>query len=252
MSIRKVALPNEHGSWNFVLEPLILSLIVAFSTNGLILALAAFILFLSRQPIKYITGKNAPKLKTTAKKVLAFYFSIVFLLFLYLIFNSELRLRLPYGTALLLMLFYLYLEYKGRSRELIFEFIPPVAITLMSISIILMNGNFAYNAFVYGVLLLSRSLPTIVYIHAKVMEMKNKPYKELPTHIINITFLLLIFFLISNNMLPQLTIAGPIIMLIRAVIGFSKFNFTKTVMLIGLAEFTYGVIIVVINAIALT
>jgi len=252
LSFKKVAFPKEHGSWGFVLEPLILSLLVAYTLNGLIFALSAFVLFLSKQPLKIILSKSASaKLKSDAKKIFAFYIVSTLLLFLHMIFNTNLILRIPFAIALLLMVIFLFIDYKGKGRELLFEFIPPVAITAMSISIVLMDSTFSYSIFVYGILLLSRSVPTIFYINAKVKENKKKAFLKFPSHLSNAVFTLVIVYFAYSGALPWLSVIGSLMLLVRTVIGFSKYNFTKTVMQIGIAEFTYGAIFVAINAIAM-
>jgi len=42
LHIKQAALPNEHGSWGFVLEPLILVLLIAYSPTGFLLSITAF------------------------------------------------------------------------------------------------------------------------------------------------------------------------------------------------------------------
>ncbi|MBU0474468.1 MAG: YwiC-like family protein [Bacteroidetes bacterium] len=250
MLLNKVAIPKEHGAWGFVLEPLILSLIVAFSVNGLLLALASFILFLANQPIKIIFTKSiSTKHKSAATKILFFYSSIIFLLFVAIIVNAKIVYLLPYAFGLLVMLLFLFFQINNLGRYLFFEFIPSFGITLMAISIVLMNGSFQYNVWIFGILLLSRAIPTIIYVNAKVKEVKRKDYSKAATNLTNSISVLIIFLLGWNSLLPELSFLASIILLLRSEIGFSKLNFTKTVKQIGIAEFVYGSLFVVINGI---
>ena len=50
--LRKIALPAEHGSWGFTLEPIALGLLSAPTWGGAGLAVAAFFVFLLRWPLK--------------------------------------------------------------------------------------------------------------------------------------------------------------------------------------------------------
>src|SRR5262245_5381791 len=64
--VRSVALPSEHGGWSFLLEPVLLGLLVAFSWPGVLLAVAALGAFLAHQPLKTAikdvrAGRNAPR-----------------------------------------------------------------------------------------------------------------------------------------------------------------------------------------------
>ncbi len=52
VSLRKVALPVEHGGWGIVFEPVVLGLLVAPSPAAAFIALAAAGAFLARQPLK--------------------------------------------------------------------------------------------------------------------------------------------------------------------------------------------------------
>lgn len=251
MLVNKVAFPKEHGAWGFVLEPLILSLIIGFSVNGLLLALASFILFLANQPIKILFTKSiSVKHKSAAPKVLFFYASIIFLLFVSIIINAQIVDLIPYVAGLLLMLLFLFAQINNLGRHLFFEFIPSIAITLMAISIVQMNSSFQYNIWVFGVLLLCRSIPTIIYVNTKVKESKRKDYSKAVTNLANSVSALIVFLLGWYSLLPELSFLASVILLLRSVIGFSKFNFTKTVKQIGIAEFIYGSLFVAINGIA--
>src|SRR5207237_1966626 len=55
-TVRKkaVALPIEHGSWGFLLEPLVAALAVAFSASGLWIALMVIGAFLTRRPLQIL------------------------------------------------------------------------------------------------------------------------------------------------------------------------------------------------------
>ena len=71
--LKQIAVPREHGSWGYTLEPLALALLVAFSVNGLLLSLVTFLIFFAHQPIRIIFNK---KLNIYSKKLLnqVFYF----------------------------------------------------------------------------------------------------------------------------------------------------------------------------------
>lgn len=249
--LKKTTFPKEHGSWGFVYEPLLLSLLVAFTVNGLVYAIITFLLFLSSQPIKILFSKSInPKFKSLALYTLLIYSSAIIILALYLFFNSNLIFGIPFVVAVLLMLFFLSIDLVGKGRYLLFEFIPPIAITAVAMSILLMDNSFSYNIFFFGILLLSRSIPTIFYINAKVKELKGKNYSPSLSYFAEGVFSILIIYLATNDLVPSLCIGGSLLLLFRTVVGFSKFNFTKRVVQIGIAEFIYGGLFVLINAIA--
>ncbi|MCF6268550.1 MAG: YwiC-like family protein [Melioribacteraceae bacterium] len=251
MILSKIALPKEHGAWGFVLEPLLLSLIVAFTLDGLLLALATFFMFLLNQPFKILTTKSVnKKFRTTAIALLIFYLSIAILLLVFPLLNTEFYLLLPFYTAVIILLVYKYFEFYNFSRNLFIELLPIFSMTLIATSIVMIDNSFTINPIVFGILLLSRAVPTVIYINAKVKWIKGFEFSIIPTHILNSAFFLFIIYASFNNLLPMLSILGAFILTLRSAIGFSRFNFCKTVKQIGVAEFIYGSLFVVINGIA--
>lgn len=250
MLFNKVAIPREHGSWGFVIEPLLLSLIVAFTLEGILLALATFFLFLSNQPIKIVLNKSASKKnRSLGKFVLALYFLVALALLSYPLLNLSFKLLLPFFAALLIMLIYLFSVLSKLSRNLLVEFLPILAMTLVAITIVTIDNSFSFNPIIFGLLLLSRAVPTVIYINTKVKESRGLKFSVLPTHLSHFLFLLFIIWASLVNLLPPLTILGTLILTARSIIGFSKFNFTKTIKQIGVVEFIYGALFVITNGI---
>ena len=251
MIFTKVGIPKEHGSWSFVLEPLLLSLIVAFSLEGLLLALATFFLFLSNQPLKIVANKtSSKKFKSTGIAVFSFYFLTAIVLLIFPLYNLKFEVLLPFFVGVMLMPIYLFAVLKNYARNLFVELLPIFSMTLIAVSIIMIDNSFSFSPIVFGVLLLSRAIPTVMYIGAKVKEAKKNKFSVLPTHLLNIGFSLFIIYASFVNLLPQFTILGAILLTTRSAIGFSRFSFAKTIKQIGVMEFIYGSLFVVINGIA--
>lgn len=251
MRLSKVALPKEHGAWGFVLEPLLLSLIVAFTIDGLLLALATFFMFLATQPLKIITTRSASKkFNFTARVLLLFYLTISIILLLFPVINTETYLLITFFIAAVILLIYKFSELSNLSRNLFVELLPIFSMTLIATTIVMMDNSFSFNPIIFSVLLLSRAVPTVIYINAKVKWVKGFKFSVLPTHLLNGVFFLFIIYSSFNNLLPMLSIVGILMLAARSVIGFSRFNFTKTVKQIGVTEFIYGSLFVVINGIA--
>ncbi len=249
--LSKIALPKEHGAWGFVLEPLLLSLIVAYTLDGLLIAVATFFMFLSNQPLKILTTKSATKkIKSASKYLLLFYFFLSIILLLYPLFNAEFHSLIPFYIAVVILLVYKYAVFSSLSRNLFVELLPIFSMTLIATSIVMIDNSFSTNPIIFTLLLLSRAVPTVIYINAKVKWAKGVKFSVLPTHIANIGFLLFIIYSSFNNLLPMLSILGAFMLAVRSGIGFSRFSFTNSVKQIGVAEFVYGFLFVAINGIA--
>ena len=75
--LRSLALPAEHGSWGFLLEPIALALLLCPTRAGAWLAVAAACAFLARHPLKLVLGDRrrgsvAPRTAVAARMALAY------------------------------------------------------------------------------------------------------------------------------------------------------------------------------------
>jgi YwiC-like protein len=77
VSLRPLALPAEHGGWGFLLEPIVLGLIVAPSSGGVLIATGAVAAFLARHPLKlaaqdWLRHKRYPRTRACALLALGY------------------------------------------------------------------------------------------------------------------------------------------------------------------------------------
>ena len=52
--LRQIVLPTEHGSWGFLLEPIVAGVAVAFSAASVWIAVAVIGAFLARRPLQVL------------------------------------------------------------------------------------------------------------------------------------------------------------------------------------------------------
>lgn len=250
--IKQVAFPREHGSWGFVLEPLTLALLVAFTTDGFLIALSTFFIFLAHQPIRVLLNKKKNKrsvVKKTAFIVLLFYLAISSVLLLYVISKEALFVFIPFVIAIVVMTIYLVLELLQLNRNLFTELFAPVAITFIAASIVLSADWELNKVFVFWLLLLSRSIPTTFYLHEKIKMLKKVTVNKFLTNFSGILFLAAISFFAAKRLLPYLSILAVLILVVRAFIGLSRNDKKISIRRIGILEFIYGGVFVIINAI---
>lgn len=249
INIRQIALPTEHGSWGFVLEPLILALLVAYSFPGLMLAVCAFFMFLSYQPLRILfKRKNNKELKKYSSIIFGLY--ILFATVLFLITFSQVKIitLLPVGISLLLMSLYLINLYKQKNRELFSELSAPVSISILTLSILLFKGWQIEYVIAFLIVLLARSIPTTFYVHTKLQMFKKKEFKNTLPIISVYIFTGILLWASMFGLTPFLTFAASLMLLIRAHMGifYTKENFK--VVNFGIMEFVYGGLFVIISA----
>ncbi|GBD90846.1 hypothetical protein BMS3Abin04_01566 [bacterium BMS3Abin04] len=250
--IKQVAFPREHGSWGFVLEPLTLALLVAFTTDGFLIALSAFFIFLAHQPIRMLLNKkknNHLKVKKTAFVIFFFYLVISSLLLFCAISNEALLVFIPFIIAIVMMTVYLFLELLQLNRNLFTELFAPVAITFIATSIVLAADWEIDKVFVFWVVLVSRSIPTTFYLHEKIRMLKKMTISKTLTNFSGLSFLAVIIFFGVKKLAPYLSILAVLILFVRAFIGLSYSSKKISIRKIGILEFVYGGLFVIINAI---
>ncbi len=241
VNIRQIALPIEHGSWGFVLEPLILSLIVAYSFPGLLLAVCTFFMFLSHQPIK-ILFKNKPDdyNKKIAIFFLIIYLLVILVLFVFVLLSVKLQSLIPFGLSLVVMIIYLSNLYNQKNRELINELSAPISISLLVLSILLFKNWQLEYVISFWIILLSRSVQTTFYVHTKLLMYKKKKYNLSVSIIISVFFTLLLIILAKLKLAPSLAYFASILLFFRTVWGLFVTKNHFKVKTFGILEFVYG------------
>ncbi len=249
--IRNIALPEEHGSWGFVLEPLILSLIVGWSKPGLFLALASFLLFLAHQPIRIILNKKKNLLLRKKAGGIFFLYLALAGLFLGIVYQSaDHYLLYPFLLALLLMGGFLLFELSGKARVITSEIIATVSIGFIAVAIVLLSGWSEVKAWAYFFLLLNRAVPTVLFIHERInVVRKQKVNKRIPITVAVIGIAVALYLSIQN-LIPKLALLGIVVLIARIIAGFTKPMLKLTLKQAGILEFIYGILFVLISAVA--
>jgi len=247
LHIKKVSFPPEHGSWGFVLEPLILSVLVSYSIQGLLLAVSSFFIFLNHQPVRVLLNKKVNKqLFLPALLFFTIYSAFIFISFFNVYRNTIIENLLPFVVAILLMLIFFVLELRQKGRKLIAEFIAPISITFIGVSIVLIGGWNIYAAITFAVVLLARSITTVLYIHLKVQHIKKKNFSKQLLYFTETVFFVLLVLLMLSNLVPMLSIIAVIMLIVRAVYGLSNKGLLENIKTMGIKEFIFGILYLVI------
>ncbi|NOX16873.1 MAG: YwiC-like family protein [Chlorobi bacterium] len=254
MNIRKIsgaAFPKEHGSYGLTYEPLLTAIIIAYSFAGLTTALAVFLIFLSHQPVRILLNKKiiAEKKRIALFPLAVYAFAISFLL--YSAFASgSIDSFIPFFSGIFLMLIFLAIELLGFGRILAAEFVAPTAIGLIAATVTLLGGFSVEATFGFLILIYSRSFTTIFYVNEKLLLQKGNKITKVKTRISEAFFFILLIYLSVNSVIPVLSLAAPALIFLRAEYGLAKRRKSDAVRKVGIYEFFYGVIFVVIVSIS--
>ena len=242
--IRPIALPVEHGGWGLLFEPIVLGLLLVPSLAGLLLAVGAMGAFLARHPFKLAVGdwRRGRRIPRTA---LAERFAVLY------ICVATLGLAVAIKTAgadLLLALLFaapftivqLFYDSLGRSRALIAELAGSISIGAVATAIAIAGGWPRPAAFGLWVILAARTIPTVLYLRARLRILHRKSASPRVVIIVHLLAILIVFGLARARVVPFLAVAALVILLLRAVIGFSKSGKRMTAKKLGLRELAFG------------
>jgi hypothetical protein len=246
--LRSVALPNEHGSWGILFEPLVCGIIVAPSPAAAFILLLYVGAFLSRQPLKiYLADLKAKRSRpqTTAATAFAFgYLSIAVLgLFGTLGFAGFYAL-LPLIVTTPLALIQLGYDMQGKSRRVLPEMAAIITLASSAAVFALAAGWTPATSIALSSIFVLRLIPSILYVRERIKLDKGKPSSfavPLGAHILALAGTAILAW---YSLIPWLPATIFAFLLVRALTGSSNFRLRIRAMQIGMLETAYGCLVV--------
>jgi len=188
---RSVALPIEHGAWGFLLEPALLGLLVAASWAGAALVLAALAALLLQTPLSLALtdgrrGRRYPRTALAWRFVAAYGALLVAAGWAALILAGSAAILLPVAIAAPLAGLQLWLDARGRARELLPEAAGAVAMGSLAASVALAGGWSLLPALGLWGLLALRAVPAIVYVRARLRLERGQAFDRRPSALLHL------------------------------------------------------------------
>jgi hypothetical protein len=166
MTLRKLALPYEHGAWGFLLEPVAVGLLVAPSRAGVLVAVGAIAAFLARHPLRmavrdWVTHKRVPRTRTCV--MLALGYGLVAIAALSLVGVKPL---IPLVVAVPLAFAQFVLDVRNRGRALPAELAGAIAAGWAASAIALAGSRPVAVAIALWALLAARAVTSVFYVRS--------------------------------------------------------------------------------------
>jgi hypothetical protein len=176
--LKSIALPAEHGSWGFLLEPMILGLLVRPSWAGLALCVGVFGAFLAHQPLKIALkdrqrGKRYPR-TAYAERFAALYIVIAFAGLGIAALLADHAFWLPLLLAVPLAGVQLVYELRSEGRALLPELLGASALGASASAVVLASGLDLLPALLLWVLVALRVVPSILYVRARLRRARGQ------------------------------------------------------------------------------
>ena len=251
--LRTIALPVEHGGWGFSLEPVALGLLVAPSLAGLFLSVATMAAFLARHPLKLLMadrrrGRRFPR-TPVAERFALLYMTVAALCLLAAIRTAvSYEFLLPLLLAAPLGLIQLAYDRMSRSRALLPELAGATAMAAVASAVALADGWPRAAAFGLWAVLAARVVPTILYVRARLKMLHGQETSPAPVLITHALALVAVVALWWLNLASALAAAALLVLLARAITGFTRYDRATSAKQIGILELVFGAILVILAA----
>ncbi len=250
---KTVALPVEHGGWGLLAEPVALGLVMAPSTAGVLLGLAALAAFLARHPLRLVLldrRKRARYPRTAwAERFLAGYAGVALLLLATAFALSPRPFWPALAAAAPIGLVALAFDVLGRSREAAAEAAGATALSASTTAIALAGGAPAGLAWGAWLLLALRAVTSVLYVRARIRldrGLAADPRSVLAGHL---TALAAAAGLAASARAPWLASAAFLVLLARALWGLSPWRGRVRPQALGYQELGYGLLTLVLLAV---
>ncbi len=250
--LKTIAVPPEHGSWGFLLEPLLLGLIVAPSMAGLCLAIAVTGAFLMRHPLKIALadwqhGRRYARTRIAGRVTLAYgILAVMGFAGAAALAGFDFLLPLVLGVPLAVMLFAGYA--RNRGRDLLPELAGASALALAASSLAIAGGENTRIALALWAILTARDIPSILYVRARLRLERGKPFALAPVWAAHGAAVLTALLLVLAGLAPVPVIVVMVILLLRAAYGLSTYRRPARPQIIGVQEIGYGLLTVILTA----
>lgn len=252
VNLRSIALPVEHGGWSFLAEPIALGLLVAPSGAGAAVAIASASGFLVRHPGRMF-WKNRHRLDASpryrvARNVAAGYAIVGIIALSVAGALSGIRPLLPFLIGTPFFLWFAAYDLRHEARRLLPELLAPAAVAVSAPAIVLAGGWSGRTALVIWLLVVLRSIPTVLYVRARLRQERGRPRSAVASNLAHATAVGTGGGLAAIGLAPWSAAGGLAILALRAASGLSRFHKPSTTKQIGLSEIGYGVLFVLLTA----
>lgn len=235
LALRPLAIPNEHGGWGFLFEPIVLALLAAPSLAGALVGVAAIGAFLTRHPLKlaandWLRHKRYPRTGACERIAGAYAFgALVAIGFAIWAAGWTIAIPLAIGAPFGLIQFVYDAPNKGRAA--LPELVGTAAMAAVAASIALAGGKSFAFAGALAAIALCRAIPAILYVRA----LLGRGRGAILAHVVAIAAVVALW---RVSLAPLVAIIAFTILLARAVVGL--YRPTPPAKRIGITELVWG------------
>ncbi len=242
--IASLILPREHGSWSLALEPVALGVLAAPSAAGVALAAAALTGFFLRRPFKLVLSNKSDPRRTLA-------IGCTIILAMFALVNLLLAARIagalklwPLIPAAVAAMAFAWFDLRGESREGAAELAGATAFGILPAAFAALAGWNAIESLAIAVVMLARSLPTVLFVRTYLRRHKGRPVTVVPALIAVSAGFFLTIWLVFTRTAPWPAAVFAFLLAARTFWLLASRNLRIAARTMGMAEMASGVAMV--------
>jgi hypothetical protein len=235
-----------------LVEPLLIGMVLAPTTAGLGLAVAAIATFLVRHPLKLVLsdrrrGTRTPRTSLAAKTA-AVYGAVALGGLALALARAPGAAWVPLAAAAPLGMVQLWYDARLQGRHLLPELLGSVALGASATALMLAGGWAAGPAVAVWGLLAAKGVTSVLYVRARLRLDRDQPAPRWPGLVSHATALLGVVLLAWSGRVPWLAAGAFAILLARAAHGLWPGHARVRPQTVGFTELGYGVATAVLVA----
>lgn len=172
-SWRDVAWPKEHGSWSLAFEPVALGLLAAPTSPGVALAVAIAGGFFARRPMRIAFQDRKPERRRAARRALVLCTVLAALGIGWVVRAAGLEVLPWLAPSIALGAAFLVFDWRQNGREQVAELLGALAFAWLPAVFAALAGWSAGAAAALGVVMVGRSVPTVVTVRSVLRGQKS-------------------------------------------------------------------------------
>lgn len=248
---RAVVVPSEHGGWGLTLEPALLGLLVAPSLAGGALALAAFLAFLVRTPLKTVlVDRRRHRVldrDRLAGRVVAVELALLALMVAIAFVRAGADWCVPLLIALPLFATELWYDARSRSRRLVPELCGAVGISAVVAAIALAGGVSWRLAIALWIILGARAVASVPFARVQVLRLRSTPPSTITSDLGQAVALVIAAVAVAVEVS---VLAGAVAIAVVAVVQFAwSRGPARPAKVVGFSQLGFGLAVVAATAI---
>ena len=242
---RRLALPNEHGAWAFLLEPALLGLGVAPTAAGAALAGAGLAALLVQHPVSLVLAdfrrrRRYPRTLPAATLAAGYGSLALSALVAAFLLGARPAAGLVLVPALVLALVQLAFAVRNRGREVAAELAGALALGALAAAVVLAAGGPWALALGLWLVAAARTVPSILYVRARLRLQRGAPAARGRALTAHGVALALMAVACGGGLLPWLALLPFVLLLARAAAGLRAAAPALPAKTVGTWELGYG------------